>query len=212
MDNKKMGFQDTIDWYNANAKKYAKNTENFQSIESLNDFCNKLDKDSKVLDAGCAAGRDSNFLKKRGLNPVGVDLSESLLKIAREKYSDIEFINANFLNLPFKKESFDAVWAHASLLHLETANDVLKAVTEFHRILKKEGLIFVCVKQQRGKAKTEVVSDKLSGHDRFFQWFTKGEIKGILESVGFKVEAIKDNCKDKAGRDEVLWINSFARK
>lgn len=212
MNNQIKNFQDTINWYNANAKRYASNLEVVPNLVLLDRFVSAVGKNRKVLDAGCAGGRDCILLKDRGLKPVGVDLSESLLEIARKKYPNIQFEYANFLNLPFENETFDGVWAHASLLHLETVEDVSKALSEFHRVLKQEGVILVFVKQQQGEEKTSVVSDKLSGHDRFFQWFTKKEIKSILEQVGFQIEEIYDEYKDPAGRDDVKWIFAFARK
>jgi ubiquinone/menaquinone biosynthesis C-methylase UbiE len=212
MSKKIKGFQDTIDWYNKNAESYASNIENIPSLDLLNKFVGTVDKDGKVLDAGCAAGRDCAFFKARGLNPIGVDLSEPLLAIAIKKHPDIQFEQANFLNLPFEDELFDGVWAHASLLHLETTEEVLRVLKEFHRVLKLGGVIHVFVKQPPGKEKTSVVSDELSGHERFFQWFTKGEVKSLLEQVEFKVEEIQDEYADPANRKEVRWIVGSAKK
>lgn len=206
------GFQDTIKWYNANAEKYAAKIENYSSIDLLDRFANTVGKNAKVLDVGCAAGRDCRLLKDRHLIPIGVDLSESLLRLARKKHPDIKFEQANFLNLPFEDEFFDGVWAHASLLHLETIEEVSKALKEFHRVLKHGGVIHVFVKQQQGEEKTGVVLDKLFGHERFFQWFTKDETRSLLEQAGFFVEEIQNKYKDPSGRQEVKWIAALARK
>ena len=212
MTNKIKGFQDTIEWYNKNAKKYASSIKDIASYDLLDKFANAVGKGAKVLDAGCAAGRDCKLLKDRNLTPIGIDLSEPLLIIARKKYPNIEFKQANFLNLPFEDAIFDGVWAHASLLHLETIKDVLKALKEFYRVLKPNGIIHVLVKQQQGKEKTTIISDKISGHDRFFQWFTKDEIKSLLEKVGFTIQKIQDEYKDPAGRKDVKWIIVLAKK
>jgi ubiquinone/menaquinone biosynthesis C-methylase UbiE len=176
MPNEVRGFSDTIAWYDANAEKYAINIESFPSGDLLDRFAKAVGRGGKVLDAGCAAGRDCGLLKDRGLVPAGIDLSEPLIEIARNKHPDIEFRQGNILNLPFEDESFDGVWAHASLVHFETTEEVVKALREFNRVLKPDGVIHVFVKQQLGDEKTSVVSDKLSGHDRFFQWFTGDEV------------------------------------
>jgi len=44
----------------------------------------KLNKNSKILDAACGAGRHSFLLKKLGYQVVGFDLSKTLLYVARE--------------------------------------------------------------------------------------------------------------------------------
>lgn len=212
MPNKITGFGDTIAWYDANAEKYAASIEQFPSEELLDRFANVVGRGGKVLDAGCAAGRDCRFLKDRGLVPIGIDLSEPLIKIARNKHPDIEFRQGDILNLPFEDESFDGIWAHASLVHFETTEDVVKALKEFNRILKPNGIIHVFVKQQSGKEKTSVISDILSRHDRFFQWFTKHEVQQLLDKTGFAIIDLQDDYEDPAGRDEVRWVVALAKK
>ena len=75
--------------------------------------------------------------------PIGIDLSKSLIEIARNKHPDIEFRQGNILNLPFEDESFDGVWAHASLVHLETTEEVVRALREFNRVLKPGGVMLI---------------------------------------------------------------------
>jgi len=212
MPNEVRGFNDTIAWYDANAEKYATNIESFPSENLLDRFAKAVGKGGKVLDAGCAAGRDCGLLKDRGLVPVGIDLSEPLIEIARKRHPDIEFKRGDFRQLPFEDASFDGVWAHASLLHFETTQDVVMALQEFNRILRPNGIIHVFVKQQTGTEKTSVVSDKLSGHNRFFQWFTKKEVQELLGVTNFTIVDIQDDYKDPVGRDEVKWVVALAKK
>jgi 2-polyprenyl-3-methyl-5-hydroxy-6-metoxy-1,4-benzoquinol methylase len=66
------------------------------------------DKATRILDIGCGTGRHSIELAKRGYPVVGIDLSESLLKRAREKASErklqIVFQKHDARNLPFLHE------------------------------------------------------------------------------------------------------------
>lgn len=91
---KKIGWQETIDWYNKNAQYYANRIQNYVDYKTLKKFVSKLKKAKnslpKVLDAGCAAGSDSNALKEFGVEPVGLDISYGLLKEAKRRFSDIE--------------------------------------------------------------------------------------------------------------------------
>lgn len=209
------GFKDTIDWYNDNASQYAQSTKNRASIDDLNEFATKIPKGGKVLDAGCASGRDTKLLSEKGLESIGIDLSKGLLKIARTTYPNLKFVEGNFLDLPFEDSYFDGIWAHASLLHLETVNEVNKAIKEFYRVMKTGGTIHIQVKAQTGKEKTAVVSDSLSKHDRFFQYFTKSEIKKLLTKNNFdiiKLQQYKEIDKRLNGRPEVEWILALARK
>jgi SAM-dependent methyltransferase len=79
------------------------------------DFIEKeieYNKTTKILDIGCGTGRHSIELAKRGYSVVGIDLSESQLKRAKEKASEqnlqIVFQKHDARNLPFSHE-FDLV-------------------------------------------------------------------------------------------------------
>lgn len=206
------GFSDTIEWYEANAVCYAKNIQDFPHLDMLEDFVRVVGLGKQVLDIGCAAGRDSKILNDLGLLVTGIDLSKSLLEIARAKFPKINFVQANFLNLPFVKESFDGVWAHASLLHLEEFSQVEQAIQEFNRILRKGGVLHVYVKQQVGEEKTSVVGDSLSNHERFFRWFTGDEVKKLLIENNFTILQLHDNLPDSSNRAEVKWIHALAKR
>lgn len=209
------GFQDTIGWYNKNAKKYAQVSESQSNPEQVIEFAALLPKHAKVLDAGCGAGRDTNLLSKKGVNAIGLDISEGLIAVARQQYPNLTFIEGDLRGLPFNNQEFDGVWAHASLLHLETGEDVSKSLSEFARVLKPKGILHVLVKAQTGDEKTAVVSDKLSEHDRFFQYFTRDEVEQLLQEHNFsivKLEQYREVERVPAGRPEVKWILALARK
>lgn len=208
------GSKDTIDWYNKNAGKYAESIAEYSSPELLDKF-KQLVGEGKVLDAGCGAGRDTKLLNIAGLEAIGLDISEGLISEARRRFPKLTFIQDSFLEIPQENESFSGVWAHASLLHLETPDDVSRALSEFSRVLKSDGILHVMVKAQTGEDKTAVVSDALSEHDRFFQYFTQEEISGLIEKAGFEIissEQFKESDRNPKGRPEVEWVVVFARK
>jgi len=75
------------------------------------DFIEKeigYDKAARILDIGCGTGRHSIELAQRGYSVVGIDLSESLLKRAKEKASgrnlQIVFQEQDARKLPFLNE------------------------------------------------------------------------------------------------------------
>jgi 2-polyprenyl-3-methyl-5-hydroxy-6-metoxy-1,4-benzoquinol methylase len=65
-------------------------------------------KSLKILDVGCGTGRHSIELTRRGYKITGIDLSESMLQIARAKAEsdnlDIVFLRHDARNLPFNKD------------------------------------------------------------------------------------------------------------
>jgi ubiquinone/menaquinone biosynthesis C-methylase UbiE len=209
------GLEDTIKWYDDHAEQYAEAGAAYFDINHITTFAKRLPNGATVLDAGCGAGRDADILSKQGLEVTGVDLSGGLLEVARKKFPEITFVQGNLLDLPFDDASFDGVWSNTSLLHLETAEDVKRALGEIYRVLKKPGLLHVVVKAQTGANKTAVVSDKLSGHDRFFQYFTVDELSQLLTAAGFNITHIKEYSETETiphGRPEVKLIWCLAQK
>ena len=204
------GFKDTIDWYDRNAQKYAESARVVpeQAIES---FLELMPPDPRVLDAGSGSGRDSRAFNARGARVVGADVSEGLLDVARRDIPDVEFVHGDFRALPFEDAVFDGVWSRASLVHLETVADVEKSLSEFHRVLKPEGVLYIYVKLQTGESETAVVSDTLSGHDRFFRYYTNESLQRVLGRVGFKI-LDTNYVEDEYGRSEVRWLEVMARK
>ncbi|HEY4733286.1 MAG TPA: class I SAM-dependent methyltransferase [Gemmatimonadaceae bacterium] len=62
----------------------------------------------RVLDLACGAGRHTRVLRERWWT-VGLDLSMSLLKVARRESPDGPFVRADMRELPFAAQSFDLV-------------------------------------------------------------------------------------------------------
>lgn len=101
-------------WYERLFKNYSRKYDNegfTQGTIGECDFIEKeinYDKSLKILDVGCGTGRHAIELTKRGYNITGVDLSESMLKRAREKAEEenlkIEFHQQDARNLPFENE------------------------------------------------------------------------------------------------------------
>ena len=67
----------------------------------------------KILDAGCGDGRFIAYAD------VGVDFSKGMLKKARDRYPDRNFIRASILHLPFKDKAFSVAFTVDVLLHIQ---------------------------------------------------------------------------------------------
>lgn len=98
----------------------------------------------KILDVGCGTGNYSIKIGLKGLKIIGVDCSESMLKIARAKAKklnlDIEFILADAMNLPFKDNFFDAC---LSVAVVEFFTDQTRGLEEMFRVVRTGGKIVV---------------------------------------------------------------------
>lgn len=56
----------------------------------------------RVADVGCGPGRAAAFMAERGLDVIGVDVSETMLAVARSAYPHIKFEEGQLDALPFE--------------------------------------------------------------------------------------------------------------
>lgn len=98
-----------------------------------------------ALDFGCGVGRLTRALAARFDHAVGVDISETMVREARELNTG--FANAEFRHNPradlsmFSDESFDLVASDIVLQHLPSREAVEGYLREFLRVLRPGGLI-----------------------------------------------------------------------
>lgn len=93
-------------------------------------------KENKVLEIACGTGR---LLDYAG---YGIDASEKMLTIARQKFPKTDLQQSLGQSTPFNDAYFDAVYSFHLMMHLEQ-EDIYGIIKESHRILKPKGrLIF----------------------------------------------------------------------
>ena len=91
----------------------------------------------KVLNAACGSGYGNAILGESGHTPVGVDLYDRPLSVARENFPVGEYLQANVLDLSvFASGSFDGVVTFETIEHVQNP---IKACEEFKRVLKPNG-------------------------------------------------------------------------
>ena len=98
-----------------------------------------LQKDAKILDAGCGTGKLAAFWLNEGYDVIGVDISDSALDITKRK--GVKVIKADILHgLPFKNNTFDLVYSDGLIEHFIHPELVL---AELFRISSDYILTFV---------------------------------------------------------------------
>lgn len=117
----------------------------------------------KVLFIGIGTGEDLKFLPK-GVEVVGVDITDEMLHIARKKaekleMKDIQILNMDGQNLDFKDNYFDVVVLN---LILSVIPDGYKCLSEAYRVLKSGGKIAVFDKFLEDKSKPNLLRKLLN--------------------------------------------------
>lgn len=106
-----------------------------QSTEALLDDAG-VGSGHRVLDIATGAGYVAAAAARRRAHPIGIDFSSTQVRLARQRYLDIRFEQANAEALPFESESFDAVVNAFGLCHLPHPDLALR---EAFRVLKPGG-------------------------------------------------------------------------
>lgn len=98
----------------------------------------------RVLEVGCGTGDFACYLKLQGANVTAVDLSSTAIELAKSRAKDrsldIEFLVANAQSLPFLDGCFDIVFSCECLEHVP---EPILALANFHRVLKRDGLLVI---------------------------------------------------------------------
>lgn len=96
-------------------------------------------KGRRLLDVGCGAGVHVARYARKGARVCGVDVSESMLAMARERCKDASFQLASVRKLPFPERRFDLVTAS---LVLDYVRDLRGALAEMARVAKRGARLF----------------------------------------------------------------------
>ena len=93
----------------------------------------------RILDLGCGDGYYSRYLKSRGAEVVGVDLSENMIKLAKKTAKkddlDIHFYKIDGEHLDFSDDYFDMVLTVVVLQHVIDDNGLSTLLEEISRVL-----------------------------------------------------------------------------
>ena len=131
-----------------------------------------------ILDAACGTGRYCRLFQRRGAHVVGIDFSEGMLRVARQKMPTVAFHCVDLTGtLPFPEASFDKVNCAQALKHLP---DLTIPLTEFARVVKPYGTITFSVThpemdwegyEMSCRASFNLAAESDVHHHRFWQYF-----------------------------------------
>lgn len=150
---------------------------------------------AQVLDVGCGPGWLSEYLARCGYAVTGIDISEEMVEIARERVAVIdgpigeglepvaEFVAMPVAELPWEGR-FDAAILYDTLHHfddeLETLRAIRRALVPGGRIYIREGVI-----PEPGSEGEEVLVEEMRTYGTLESPFDPRYLQEVVEEAGF---------------------------
>lgn len=190
--------QEWIDWVES-----AKGTRTEKIFPFIKEWIANL-KPKVIADIGCGQGACSELIDD-SINYIGIDPSSMLIARAKELYPSKKFKIGNAYEIPLEKSSVDtliSVWVWS---HLE---DLKLAAKEMFRVLNSKGkfLVITANPETYEERKTFYKEYKIDGKlltgtfdlgggkaltDTTLYLHSIDEVRGALESAGFKLKPFK---------------------
>lgn len=191
----------TLLYYKKNKETYKASTQKLQFSETQDRFLKLLAPNSKILDFGCGAGRDSKYFLDKGHRVDALDGSQSMCDIASE-YCNIKVKNILFEDFDCVKE-YDGIWACASLIHIPFLS-LDSIFLKLHRALNANGILYASFKlgEKEGYRGKRYFTDLT--YEKFIQLPSLKECFNLIES--FITEDIRVSRKNEK------WFNVLLKK
>lgn len=134
----------------------------------------------KILDIGCGPGRDLVAFKSQGHTVIGLDATPAFVEMAQQ-LSGCEVWQQSFLNLNLPPDTFDGIFANASLIHVPRL-EMVRVLQDLKLALVPNGAIIMSM--VRGN--NEGYSARATGY-RYVAGWEYETLAPCVEQAGFEI-------------------------
>ena len=140
-----------------------------------------------AADLGCGPGQVARYLQERGVQVVGLDLSQGMIEQARQLNPGISFKVGDMRALPAEDNTWAGIAAFYAIVNLSIP-DLRQALQEMMRVLLPEGRLLLSFHIGDDASQVEDMWDY--GTALEFHFFRVSTIADCLRRVGFDIEEI----------------------
>jgi ubiquinone/menaquinone biosynthesis C-methylase UbiE len=196
--------------YDRVAERYlaSKDLEDPATLAVLEELTRELPPDAAVLDLGCGAGVPATGWLAQRFAVTGVDISVRQLELARRHVPSATFLQADMTQLEFAPETFDAVVALHSIIHVPRAEHPA-LIGNIHRWLRPGG-VFLATWAFDAWEGAEGDWEGWGAPMRWSHYDGQTSLQ-LLRDAGFT--ALRADVRTNKGiRGDESWLWVFARK
>ena len=186
----------TLEYYNKNSQNLCKKYNSIDLSIIHKDMLDIFKGCNTLLEIGSGSGRDMNYLVENGIDVIGIDGSEEMIKNALINYPELKnklFLSKLPNSIPQFKNKFDGIFSIATLMHF-SENDLTAILKDIYKSLKPKSPVYISVSNIRK-----------SIDNRLFINYDKEDWQRIFENNNFVINEILENT-DSSGRD-IVWYS-----
>ncbi|MGI9625188.1 MAG: class I SAM-dependent methyltransferase [Longimicrobiales bacterium] len=192
--------------YERQAKRFdAERPKSLHEQAWLDRFLAMVEPRGRVLDLGCGGGDPiAAYMMERGFEVVGVDASEAMLAIARGRFPEGDWRNADMrrLNLP---ESFHGIIAWDSFFHL-MAEEQRSVLPRLAGHMTEGAALLLTVGPEAGE-----VGGWVGGEAVYHASLAPAEYEALLHELGVEIQEFVPDDPSCDGHTILLAKKSLAR-
>ncbi len=146
-----------------------------------------------VVDVGCGTG----YLIEQLIHGfdcrqlIAVDISFSMLQVARKKFNNVQYICVDAEWLPLQKKSVDIV---VSNLALQWCQNLIQVFNGFHQILKPQAQLYFSTFGPSTLQELKQSWAEVDSYAHVNTFYTADEVVFFLHQAGFKNIQIESQC------------------
>lgn len=195
------------DTYEQIAEKYTQAFYNdLTDARYIDNLLKELPRGSNILDIGSGPGQFSKYIKNKGYEVMGIDISDAMIKIANNRVPQVNFKKMDMRNMEFDADTYDGILAAYSIIHIQS-KDLNRVFQEFYRVLKQNGLALIIA--QKGDP-DKIVAEPLNPDlNIFINLFSEERLKAYAENADFNVENIiiaNQQTEEDVFSDEIIYL------
>lgn len=187
------------DSYNAIATEWDAARRSFSGSEQryVETLLDGLPVPASILDVGCGTGRPmAEYVLERGHRITGIDQSEDVLAIARERFPQATWVHSRIEDYQCDG-ACDAVICWDSIFHIDRAHHE-RILTGLFRSLRPGGRIMLTV----GGSEHPAFTDTMFGHEFYYDSHPPDRVVSMMKAIGYEILIQEFMNLPTGGRDK----------
>ena len=206
-------MENVIDFYSKHAVQFDKKIGSLDLYNhTYTNFVNSATDKRNLLDLACGPGNVSAFIQNLvpNIDITCVDLSESMIDIAKSKLPNSKFYKSDILDITIPHHYYDLIICAFGLPYINKL-DIRKFVSEIDRFAHNNSIVYVSCMQGD---KTEIESMSFSQNDKVQVYYhQKNTITDNFLDFGYKLLSYAEqNYIEPNGTVTIDMIFNFKRQ